>query len=124
MTFSKSAQLSRPKPKSKRPTRDVKAFFDFVAGQGCVVPRCPNPASLHHLPNAVSLKTRQPLKRRSGLAQVCVVPMCAHHHQHSVASVHSLGERLFEQAEGLPEGFLRDYAMSLLAAFIYGVADD
>lgn len=100
-------------------TSRERAFFDWVAQRGCLVPGCAHPAALHHINGVRSFKTGQRLRRRQHLASFAVVPLCVYHHQHERDGVHALGEEAFGVLHLGGSTAVLEYAYTLALRFIH-----
>lgn len=93
-------------------------YKDWLARRGCIVPGCDRPASLHHVRGARSMKTRQRLPRRKGVADLALLPVCRQHHQDGWDSIHGMGEEAFGVEHLGGSTAVQEWAMTFLARYI------
>lgn len=110
MTFPKPTKATR----SRRTRPSLAEFYAYAASHTSCVSR-QTPVQLNHL-HGLSLKTRKQAPRKSGHTRAIVAPMTPAEHDR----YHEVGEAAFEAENGLPSGYLKDFAAALMAAYITG----
>lgn len=91
-------------------------YFDWLAQHSCV--RCgASGVEVAHVRAFRSPKTDDLLPRRTGIARVAAVPLCAACHRTATDSIHVVGEARFEQELGRGAGYLTQKAASFIAEF-------
>ena len=82
---------SFPKPekyKKSKPKKD-KAYLNWVASQGCMIPGCANPPCVHHIRELGELRDDRK-----------TIPLCHKHHQGDPEGLHFMGKKLWAEKFG------------------------